>query len=734
MAGLGMTGAGILEGFYKMILLSALTFLLSVPWVQAQEDLNVLQKNWVHFNDAHNSLYKHLAGEAYEILEERKKKVAGINSLEEWETRQQFIKTRLLTVLRNFPEKTPLNAQITGTVRKEGYTVEHIVFESQPDFYVSSSLYIPNNVNEKSPAIIYCSGHTLEGYRSSAYQRVILNLVKKGFIVFAFDPVGQGERLEYLDTETGGSLLGGATKEHSYPGAQAFISGNSQARHMIWDGIRAVDYLLTRQEVDPERIGITGRSGGGTQASYIAAVDDRIHAAAPENYITNFTRLFETNGPQDAEQNFLNGIGEGLDQPDLLIVRAPKPMLMITTTRDIFSIQGAREAAGEVAAIYQAYGAPQKFKMVEDDEGHASTQKNREALYAFFQEHLDLPGNPQDEVVSFLSPEELKVTATGQISTSYTGETVFSLNQKDLGHLTGQWMDARKEADYGRPLDAAKKLSGYIEPMSVGVPVLTGRIQRKGYVIEKNYIKGEGDYVVPYLLFIPDQPNQKGILYIHPRGKSEDASADGPIEWFVRQGFTVLAPDVVGVGEAGSDEFKGDSNFDGNSYNLWFASLQVGRSIVGVQSADVVRLTQTLKQTRDIQEVYGLAKREMSPVLLHAASFDPSIVRIALIEPLISYYSIVNSRWYDPSFIQSTVPSALTSYDLPDLAASLAPRKLLLVNVLEGSGNSADPESVAEDISFIKTAYKNRDAEGQLNIINRGILDNNFKYYEEWIR
>ena len=109
---------------------------------------------------------------------------------------------------------------------------------------------------------------------------MILNLVKKGFAVFAFDPYGQGERLQYFDEKEGKSRFS-PTREHSYPGAQLFINGASTAKYMIWDGIRAVDYLLTRKEVDPERIGITGRSGGGTQSSHIAAFDDRIKAAAP---------------------------------------------------------------------------------------------------------------------------------------------------------------------------------------------------------------------------------------------------------------------------------------------------------------------------------------------------------------------------------------------------------------------------------------------------------------------
>jgi hypothetical protein len=372
------------------LFLSFFVLFLIQTTVIAQDELDVLKDNWLEFTDAPNALYHHLTGQAYELLERRSGKISGISTLNNWQERQKEIREILWDIVGPFPAKTPLNPQVTRIVDKKSYRVEHIIFESQPGFYVTSSLFIPVGLKgkTKAPAVIYCSGHSVEGYRSQVYQYVILNLVSKGFIVFAFDPVGQGERLEYYNSETGNSIIGGPTKEHSYPGAQGFITGSSQAMYMIWDGIRAVDYLLTRKEVDRSRIGITGRSGGGTQSAYIAAFDDRIYAAAPENYITNYTRLLQTIGPQDAEQNLFNLIFRGIDHPDFLIVRAPKPALMITTTRDMFSIQGAIETEREVAGIYRAYDREDNFSRTEDDAGHESTLKNREAMYSFFQKHL----------------------------------------------------------------------------------------------------------------------------------------------------------------------------------------------------------------------------------------------------------------------------------------------------------------------------------------------------------
>jgi hypothetical protein len=694
--------------------------------------------SWIQFSDAPNSLYHYLAGQAYDLLEKRVSDIAGLNSLSGWQQRQKLIRETLLVIVGPFPEKTPLNAKITRIVDKDSFRVEHIVYESQPGFYVTSSMFIPGGLKKgrKLPVVIYCSGHTNDGYHGS-YQQVILNMVRKGFIVFAFDPVDQGERLEYYDPETGKDIVGDPDICHSYSGAQAFITGSSQARYMIWDGIRAVDYLLTRKEVDPARIGITGRSGGGTQSSQIAALDDRILAAAPESYITNYARLFQSPGPQDAEQNLFNGIVRGIDHADLLAVRAPKPALIIATTGDYFSIQGFRETAKEVSGIYKAYDKEDNFSTAEDVlPRHGTTKKNREAMYSFFQKYLDNPGNSDDDEVKFLSKEEMQVTSTGQVATSLGGETVFSLNRKETEKLVNNLQSSRN--DLARHLSgvliSAKKLSGYQDPLIFHEPVFTGRISRGSYIIEKYFIKGEGDYIIPYLLMIPDKPNNKAIIYLHPSGKSAEAFTGGEMEWFARNGFTVLAPDLIGIGETGPGDFHGDSFIEGVSYNVWFASMLIGRSIVGIRAGDIVRLSRLLTKTYGMSEVYGFARKEMAPVLLHAAAFDTLITRIALVEPSSSYRSIVMNRFYDPKFLYSTVPGALKAYDVPDLEASLAPRRLMIVDVAEGIGKNADAENIKLDLAVVKNAYQNKRATEQLSIEIINPDEKPYDLYLEWIK
>jgi hypothetical protein len=438
--------------------------------------------------------------------------------------------------------------------------------------------------------------------------------------------------------------------------------------------------------------------------------------------------LLQSVGPRDAEQNLYHAILRGIDQADFLIVRAPKPTLIISTTEDHFNIQGARESAREVAEVYRAYGKGDNFGIVEDRGPHRTTQRNREAMYAFFQKHLNNPGNPDELEIELPSDEELQVTPTGQLSTSMGGKTVFGLNRKFAEELSGKLETSRQDLIKHFPeiLKSARELSGYEEPAEVDEPVFCGSIPRDNYEIEKYFVRGEGDYVIPYLLFKPDKPNDKALVYLHPSGKSAEATEGGEIEWFARNGFTVLVPDLIGTGEIGG-------NYDWRNIE-WYVSVLIGRSITGIQAGDVTRLTGQLNKYTYIREIYGLARKEMSPVLLHAAAFNPSITRIALLESYSSYRSIVMNRFYNPGFIHGTVAGALQTYDLPDLAASLAPRKLMMAGVTDGTGKPHNNESIIEDLSVIRAAYKFRGAGGNLNIRYGESTEMLNELFLEWTR
>lgn len=722
--------------FLKSIFSLSFILFLTNNITYAQNDLNVIRNNWLQFSDAQNALYHHFTSEAFRLLDSRAEEISQIKSPDEWLKRQSTMREAMWKALGTFPEKTPLNAKITGKVKKNGYSIENVIYESLPGFYVTASLFIPDKVKRPAPAILFCSGHSTGVYRLPSYQLPLLNLVKKGFIVLAIDPIGQGERLQYFNPETGESVIGSSTKEHSYPSAQVSLIGKSVARYFVWDGIRGIDYLISRKEVDPKRIGVHGLSGGGTQTAYISALDERVAASAPAGYITSYKRLMESVGVQDGEQNFYHGISDGIDHADFVEVRAPKPTLIMATTRDFFSIQGARETFKEVKNIYGIFGKPDNIEITEDDYGHGYTKKNREAMYAFFQKHLMLPGSSAEEEVDFPTAQELQKTSTGQLSTSLGGESVFSLNQKEAENMLKELQASRSDLEKHLPkvISSAKKLSGYIEPSLTDEPVFTGRIQKNNYVIEKYFVKGEGNYVIPYLLFIPVMTNGKAVLYLHPSGKSAEAAEGGQIEWFVNKGFTVLAPDLLGIGELGPGVFKGDAYIENTSYNMWYTAMQIGRSIAGVQAADVVKLTHIMLKNNKMNEVYGVAIKEMSPLLLHAAAFDTGITRIALVEPYSSYRSVVMNRFYKTDFLHSLVPGALTAYDIPDLAAALAPRKLMISGMTDCNGKTTDTGNIDKDTDVIKNAFNYKNAGSQLSILSKESAGTTNDLYLEWIK
>lgn len=680
------------------------------PLFAQDENLNVFDR-WVEWSDGKNMLQHHLNDRAFELLDVRDREIAGLKTSEDWIARQKKVKDILMKIVGPFPEKTPLNARITGVVKKEGYRIEKILYESMPGFYVTGCLFIPNGIKGRSPAILNVIGHTGIAFRGVVYQTMILHLVQKGFIVFAIDPVGQGERIQYYDPGKKASVISG---EHSYFGNQCLISGVSSARYFIWDGIRGIDYLVSRKEVDPLRIGVTGLSGGGTLTAYISAFDERVHASAPSCYITGFRRLLESIGSQDAEQNMYHAVLNGITHADYIEARAPKPTLLVTQTRDYFSIQGARETLAEARQAFSALGRADNLDMVEDDYGHGFTPANNKATCAFFQKYLGLPGNPEPGVITTLPPDELNITPTGQLSTSFGGETVFSINAREAGVLTGRINDSRKDPD--RHIEEvrmkAKELSGYKGPGNALNPVFRGRYQRNGYAVEMYALHGNGNYIIPLLLFVPAAGDRfPSVIYLHPGGKVTDAAPGGKIEQLVRKGYLVAAPDLLGTGETAPEKSFYSSNY--------LISVLTGQSVTGVQAADIVSVVNFLKDRNDVDrsKIAAMAFDELCPSLLHAAVFDRSIRSVALSSPLISYRSIVMNRFYNTSFCRNYVAGALTAYDLPDLIACLAPSRIALIDVRDQMQEPAARDIIDEELLFPVNVYNRKSAPQNIKIM-----------------
>jgi pimeloyl-ACP methyl ester carboxylesterase len=355
---------------------------------------------------------------AWQQDDERRKEWSEIKTEQDLLAVQRHAEEHLLAMLGGLPsERTPLHPRITGKIQMDGFRIEKLIFESLPGVYVSALVYVPEDGNEKHPAILVPAGHAENG--KVHYQALCQRLVQRGYIVIAWDPVGQGERSQFWDAKAGKSRYNLICAEHAVLGNLAYLAGTNLARWEIWDGIRAVDYLLTRPEVDPERINITGTSGGGFQAAHIAALDRRIKVAAPSCYITAlpmrvYNRIFQ-DPDSDPEQDLYGMISNHVDNAGLLLMMYPRPVFVAAAVLDFFPIEGAHKTVREVTELYSKFQHADRIGMAEGYHGHEFSAENQEAAMNFLDHFNGLPLRRGLPPVKELDDKTLQCTRTGQV-------------------------------------------------------------------------------------------------------------------------------------------------------------------------------------------------------------------------------------------------------------------------------------------------------------------------------
>ena len=276
---------------------------------------------------------------AQQQLDGRERAVAAIRTTADADRRKAIVRAKLTELIGGLPTyEGPLNARVTGRLQSDTHTIEKVIFESLPGFYITANLYRPN-LPGRYPAVLVPAGHTQEG--KAEVQIVAANLAAKGYIALAYDPIGQGEREQTYLPVLGRALAGGGGNEHLELGARSILIGQSVARYFIFDAKRAVDYLVSRPDVDSARIGVTGCSGGGAITTYVGVFEPRVKAAAPGCSINSFRTLF-TGPTADSEMSLPEFLASGLDAADFFETAAPLPWLMMATTEDYFRPRRAR--------------------------------------------------------------------------------------------------------------------------------------------------------------------------------------------------------------------------------------------------------------------------------------------------------------------------------------------------------------------------------------------------------
>ncbi|MBM3736984.1 MAG: hypothetical protein FJW39_14480 [Acidobacteria bacterium] len=672
-----------------MLLRAALTALIvSAAAVAQSQDLNVLSGQ-VDGRELQQMLFRFLRAKAAAQLEARQRTVAGITNTSNLEARKKLVRERITTALGGFPERTPLNARVTGVIDRPDHRVEKVIFESQPGFYVTASLYLPKAGSGPFPAILFPLGHEAGAKAHSAWQSLLVTFARRGYVAFAWDTLGQGERIQLWDEDFRESKVIRSTTEHTILGLQTVLVGDGLARYTIWDGIRALDYLLSRPEVDKNRVGLTGNSGGGTHTAYIGALDDRIHVAAPSCYLTNWSRLLDTIGPQDAEQCMPPFLADGLDHPDFLIAFAPKPYMILSAVRDFFSIQGARSTYAEARRVYDSIGKAEQIGMTEADDGHGYTLPRREAAYRWFGKWLKgsedtVPETPVDPATE----EDLWCTPTGQVVSALGGETVFTLNQKRF-------------AERQQPFSSVAEMRKFLRYSPwTAAPVVQrfGTISRGEFEIEKLTITPEPGITLPALLYRPRRSGMlPGIVLVSSQGK---ASANNDAASLAEAGNLVLSIDLRGWGELGAQSVRNGSDWPRyfGDFESSMTAMLTGKPLVSYRTEDLAAAVTVLEAQpgADGSRISMYGKENAGVPALYAAAFDNRVKSLVLEKTLVSFETVIRSKIHRLHW-ENAAHGMLRHYDLPKAASWLAPRPVRLIDPVNALGQTI-PVAQAEQL------------------------------------
>ncbi len=402
-----------------MLLLTPVAF--GQQWTPTEQDLTVI-KTPVKEGPTITPFLHYLLEKAWTQDDRRAERIRAIKSEQDLLRLQQELRASLLKNIGGLPEtKTPLNPRVLGTVNQPGYRIEKIVFESLPHYYVTALLWIPEGRPGRLPAVLVPCGHSTNG--KILYQYICQRLAKRGYVAISWDPVGQGERSQFWDPASGKTRYNLVCGEHAVLGNLAYLAGANLARWEIWDGMRALDYLLTRPEVDPDRISITGTSGGGFQAAHIAALDTRIKVAAPSCYISSLpmrmaNRTF-ADPDSDPEQDISRMVADGIDHSGLLLLIFPRPLILATAVLDFFPIEGARKTYHEIANVYRYFGKADSISIVEGYHRHQYSPENMTVTFQFLDHFDGILGQRGLESFEPIDEKLLVCTKSGQVSTEF---------------------------------------------------------------------------------------------------------------------------------------------------------------------------------------------------------------------------------------------------------------------------------------------------------------------------
>ena len=599
---------------------------------------------------------------------------------------QKRLHDLFIDAIGGLPERTRLNPRVVGVIEREGYRVEKILFESRPHFYVSAALFLPDprRFQPPYPGVLVPCGHAQPAKAHNEYQSMGALLALNGMVALVYDPIEQGERMQLLDTD--GRQIAWGTQAHTLLGAACILLGRNTAAFEIWDGMRAIDYMQSRPEVDAQRIGCTGNSGGGTQTSYIMALDERIKAAAPSCYL-HYQAVQLRTAVGDAEQNIFGQILFGLDHPDFIMMRAPRPVLICAATKDFFDINATWEAFRFAKRLYTRMGFAERVDLLENDAEHNYNKTQREGVARWMSRWLLKKDQPITEPeLKLIDEQEMWCSPRGQVMLIEGARSAYDFNNDEENDLAKQRQAQWRAGDRTQLLEEVRRIAGVRPLDKLPEPDVqpAGELTHEECLIEKLVFRPEPGIVLPALMFRPSQPKPGQVaLVVSENGKEDTARNGGPVDTLVKQGYCVLAVDVRGTGETEPAPQHDLGRGVGADWEDYFRAYVMGRSYVSMRAEDILVCARHLKAQG--LAVYLVALGSVGVPALHAAALEPGLfASVKLSGTLISWANVVHMKPTHNQIINA-VHGVLKVYDLPDLAGSLG-EKLTIENPVDAQG------------------------------------------------
>jgi dienelactone hydrolase len=600
-----------------------------------------------------------------------------------------------------WPEKTPLNPRITGIVERDAYKIENIIFESRPGFLVTANLYIPKGRPFPLPGVIATCGHSATGKMIDVYQSFAQGLARQGYVVLIYDPIGQGERLQYPD-ENLKSKIGVGVREHLYAGNQQFLVGEFFGSWRVWDGIRALDYLLSRDEVDPKHVGVTGNSGGGTMTTWLCGVEPRWTMAAPSCFVTTFRRNTENELPADTEQCPPQALALGLDHSDFLAAMAPRPVIILAKEGDFFDVRGSEEAYQRLRALYELLDAKENIGLFIGPGGHGYTRESREAMYQWFNRATGVSDAKSEPELVIEKDETLYCAPRGQVC-ELNSRSIYSFTKELSEQLAKERRKNIPEAMLKRRIAQVLGFRGPAPLQSEEPPeyrILRNWSSRKfpkpywtTYLVETE----PGILAVVYRLSDeriysrPPKGQKRAILYISHQSSDAELRCEPFIKELIaaEPDAAFYTCDVRGIGESQPDTCDENSYLGdyGSDYFYAIHSIMLGKPYPGQRTRDILRVLDWLKSNGH-EEVHLTAKGWGAIPATFAAVLSDQVKQVTLKNALTSYSDIAESETYSWP-LSALVPDILKSFDLPDCYKILKNKSLKQIDPCGPNGPQA---------------------------------------------